>query len=438
MSFKYIAIARGYITGIFNGWREASGLVTGYPNNCYKGFDSRRDAIRWLWININNPDLFYEAIKSSWVKIPEKYISELIYQEIGFLYPGDTQLEHVTSDDHKNNDRSICFVIDHNQSGREIHSNQINELEKSTANFELENNISQKTGRWGENFVFLKLRSEYQNLSGDTVVEDTDYGFRVSVNGKNLINLEWLNKIIESNKSPDMMIYHENGKEDFIEVKTTQSENINQVPLSPTEWDLAYKLKDRYVLMLVTNAGTSAARIKRIVNPLSGVLYNSKKITNQNKEDAQININYNQNRDEDRQVNRYYEGIGRRKTSTARVRVNSKGGGQFIILRKNENGKPCTLKDSFSREGDIQAILKPLIITGYSDRVDITIRVSGGGISGQVGAIQLGLARAILRMDPNTSGILRTAGLLTRDPRSKERKKPGLKRARKAPTYTKR
>lgn len=127
----------------------------------------------------------------------------------------------------------------------------------------------------------------------------------------------------------------------------------------------------------------------------------------------------------------YYEGVGRRKASTARVRIMS-GGGNFVV-----NGK--TLEDYFPRVGDKENILAPLDTTGENkSQLDVTVLVKGGGVTGQSDAIKLGLARALVKMVPDYQPPLRKAGLLTRDPREKERKKPGLKRARKAPTYTKR
>jgi small subunit ribosomal protein S9 len=127
----------------------------------------------------------------------------------------------------------------------------------------------------------------------------------------------------------------------------------------------------------------------------------------------------------------YYEGVGRRKESTARVRIMS-GSGNFVI-----NGK--TLEDYFPRVGDKENILTPLDTTGEGKGLlDISVLVKGGGVTGQSDAVKLGLARALIKMVPDHQPTLRKAGLLTRDPREKERKKPGLKRARKAPTYTKR
>ncbi len=126
----------------------------------------------------------------------------------------------------------------------------------------------------------------------------------------------------------------------------------------------------------------------------------------------------------------YYEGIGRRKAATARVRVTA-GTGAFIV-----NGKPA--QEYFPRYGDLQSIMGPLEAAEREGSVDISVVVSGGGVSGQAGAVRHGLARALLKMNPELRPMMRQAGHLTRDARIKERKKPGLKRARKAPTYTKR
>jgi small subunit ribosomal protein S9 len=127
----------------------------------------------------------------------------------------------------------------------------------------------------------------------------------------------------------------------------------------------------------------------------------------------------------------YFEGIGRRKESTARVRI-SGGTGGFTVNSKS-------FGDYFNRLGDQESILESLQAAGQ-DRVtfDITVIVRGGGVTGQTDSVKLGLARALIKLNPDFGVPMRKAGLLTRDPRIKERKKPGLKRARKAPTYTKR
>ena len=126
----------------------------------------------------------------------------------------------------------------------------------------------------------------------------------------------------------------------------------------------------------------------------------------------------------------YFEAVGRRKRATARVRIVS-GKGAFVV-----NDKPA--EDYFPRLGDLKRIKAPAEVTGLADKLDVSVLVNGGGITGQSSAVSHGLARALLKMDENFRPDLKRAGLLTRDSRIKERKKPGLKRARKAPTYTKR
>jgi small subunit ribosomal protein S9 len=127
----------------------------------------------------------------------------------------------------------------------------------------------------------------------------------------------------------------------------------------------------------------------------------------------------------------YYEGIGRRKESTARVRLMS-GSGKFTVNEKDG-------AVYFSRMGDLDDILRAFAATGQdAKKFDVTVIVSGGGPTGQTEAVRLGLARALVLTNGDFTAPLRKKGLLTRDARVKERKKPGLKKARKAPTYTKR
>lgn len=127
---------------------------------------------------------------------------------------------------------------------------------------------------------------------------------------------------------------------------------------------------------------------------------------------------------------RYYEAVGRRKRAVARVRLYP-GEGEMVI-----NGKP--LEEYFGRPQDWRNVMAPLVLTESQNRFNLSVLVKGGGITGQAHAIRHGISRALLRADPEAKMTLRRAGLLTRDPREKERKKPGLKRARKAPQYTKR
>jgi small subunit ribosomal protein S9 len=127
----------------------------------------------------------------------------------------------------------------------------------------------------------------------------------------------------------------------------------------------------------------------------------------------------------------YFEGIGRRKEATARVRV-ATGSGKFIVNEKEYD-------QYFTRLDDLHEIMLPLGAVGQErSAYDITVKVNGGGVTGQTDAVKLGLSRALVKMNGEWNSAMRKAGLLTRDARIKERKKPGLKRARKAPTYTKR
>lgn len=127
----------------------------------------------------------------------------------------------------------------------------------------------------------------------------------------------------------------------------------------------------------------------------------------------------------------YFEGVGRRKEATARVRL-MRGSGRFIVNEK-------AAEQYFTRLGDIEAILAPFEASGHDrSQFDITVIVKGGGVTGQTDAVKLGVARALVKMNNELVPVMRKGGFLTRDARVKERKKPGLKRARKAPTYTKR
>jgi small subunit ribosomal protein S9 len=126
----------------------------------------------------------------------------------------------------------------------------------------------------------------------------------------------------------------------------------------------------------------------------------------------------------------YFYGTGRRKTAIARVRL-VPGTGEIII-----NG--ISYEELFPRLEHRRVIMQPLLVTESLGKYNTVVKVEGGGISGQSGAISHGIARALIRADESLKPMLRQNGLLTRDSRAKERKKAGLKRARKAPQYTKR
>jgi small subunit ribosomal protein S9 len=125
-----------------------------------------------------------------------------------------------------------------------------------------------------------------------------------------------------------------------------------------------------------------------------------------------------------------YRATGKRKTAVARV-ILRPGTGAYTI-----NGK--TLDEFFPRPSLGRNIRQPLEAVGYEDRMDVVVRVHGGGVSAQAGALRHGISRALLEADPNLRGELKRRGFLTRDPRVKERKKAGLKKARKKPQFSKR
>ena len=125
-----------------------------------------------------------------------------------------------------------------------------------------------------------------------------------------------------------------------------------------------------------------------------------------------------------------FYGTGRRKSSVARVRL-VPGNGQIIV-----NGKDS--KDYFCKKTLEMIIRQPLVLTETEGRFDVLVNAHGGGTTGQAGAVRLGIARALLKADAEYRPVLKKAGFLTRDPRMKERKKYGLKGARRAPQFSKR
>ncbi|GAB7387262.1 30S ribosomal protein S9 [Bacillaceae bacterium] len=126
-----------------------------------------------------------------------------------------------------------------------------------------------------------------------------------------------------------------------------------------------------------------------------------------------------------------YYGTGRRKNAVARVRL-VPGDGRIIINKRD-------IDDYFGGLQTLKLIVKqPLVLTDTADKYDVLVNVGGGGFTGQAGAIRHGIARALLKVDPELRGPLKKAGFLTRDPRMKERKKYGLKKARRAPQFSKR
>ena len=127
----------------------------------------------------------------------------------------------------------------------------------------------------------------------------------------------------------------------------------------------------------------------------------------------------------------YFYANGHRKTSTAKVRVFNKGTGKIIV-----NDLP--VEEYLKTPAQFQSVMAPLKAVGMEKNTDITVVVHGGGLMSQAGAIAHGIARSLTTMDLTLRPVLKKGGFLTRDPRMKERKKPGLKRARRAPQWSKR
>ena len=127
----------------------------------------------------------------------------------------------------------------------------------------------------------------------------------------------------------------------------------------------------------------------------------------------------------------YMYGTGRRKSSVARVHLIPNGSGVITV-----NGRD--IDEYFGLETLKLIVRQPLVATENTEKFDVEATVAGGGVTGQAGAIRHGIARALLKVDENYRGVLKAAGYLTRDPRMKERKKYGLKAARRAPQFSKR
>ena len=128
---------------------------------------------------------------------------------------------------------------------------------------------------------------------------------------------------------------------------------------------------------------------------------------------------------------KYFYGTGRRKSSVARVRVYENGTGAITI-----NGRD--INEYFGLDTLKLVVNQPLVTTGMVGKVDVVVTVAGGGVSGQAGAIRHGISRALVLLNPEFRAALKAAGFMTRDPRMKERKKYGLKAARRAPQFSKR
>jgi small subunit ribosomal protein S9 len=130
-------------------------------------------------------------------------------------------------------------------------------------------------------------------------------------------------------------------------------------------------------------------------------------------------------------IKEYYYGLGKRKTAVARVRLYKNGKGALTVNEKDG-------KDYFTLRNQLELIRSPLKMTNNLNKFDIIVKIAGGGVNSQAEAIRHGISRALLELDESYRLVLKKAGYLTRDARKKERKKPGLKRARRAPQFSKR
>lgn len=136
-------------------------------------------------------------------------------------------------------------------------------------------------------------------------------------------------------------------------------------------------------------------------------------------------------KEQEKKEKKYWEAVGRRKTAVARVRIYDEKEKAFLINNK-------TVQEYFSQFALQKIVFSPLELLNLVDQFSIRVKVKGGGIRGQAEAIRHGLSRVLVMINPNLRKKLKKAGFLTRDPRMKERKKPGLKRARRAPQWQKR
>jgi small subunit ribosomal protein S9 len=309
---------------------------------------------------------------------------------------------------------------------------------------------SQDIGRWGEEYAFVALRRKLlencHNEHPEVDVKEFQGGCVIHSGGQTLVEIRWTKK--ETNESPDIKVVVD-GIDKYFEVKSTTSYNEMDVAISKTQWRLAEEKREQFCILRVCGVGTMRATVYEIWNPyelwLKGKLIVEDRTilpvselqlpTNEvelGKPDATVIRREPQQRAAKSKADRgrYVEGIGKRKAATARVRLYTGGTGSIVI-----NHKPGG--EYFSRDGDLDKALEPLWLV-HCDQMNISIVVKGGGMTGQADAIRLGIARALLKLDGNLRNQFRQKGFLTRDARVKERKKPGLKRARKAPQYTKR
>lgn len=416
---NFYAITVGWRPGIYREWYGPDGAEaasSGYPGDTHPGFSSLQEATSYFFGILGRQPFdrqWYEIAPYKLVeRISVETVSEndIIRAEVGQIKGGFQEKEETSQ---------MGLVI-----------------------------CSQDIGRWGEEFALCQLLYEKAATFVEEIkIEIQNNHYILVGEGKILARITWLNKLKETNQSPDIKM-EENGVASEYEVKATRSNNLGDFLLTPSEWRRAKELGENYILLRVCQAGTKDAKVYKIPNPqkryLDGVLIlDGLDISDKLAEDTpkvpmklselitKIQLEQGNKQESLSKPQRYYEGIGRRKEATARVRITRDGYRLFLI-----NHKPA--KQYLNRLGDYQKAKSPSDQVGESTDYSIYVVVKGGGVSSQTEAIRLGLARALLKLNPGIKPEFRKKGFLTCDARVKERKKPGLKRARKAPTYTKR
>ncbi len=412
-NYKYYVVYPGWKPGIYREYSRAAAASSGHPGDVgnRRGFNSWDEAILHYRISAG--------------ELPDPRLAEFL----------ETKVEELAPDQVRYREAILGSTpgISTPNSGSQ-HSKPVQD--------DVEKFNSQLIGRWGELYaisvLFRRFDSQFNDVT-DGKCEETPEGyiFRDGVNP--VFELIWNNKIRESNQSPDIWV-RAKGEQTYWEVKTTISDDKESFELTSAETAFAISKGSQYYIIRVIRAGT--VRAEAFIYPNPFLLQDQQKDIDalvqpvQSKSLApeivsQISVSQEKLNFTSNVQIPYYEGIGRRKCSSARVRYYPYGTGKIIV-----NGKKHD--EYFCRPGDTEIGFALLSLVNLSDHCDITVKVQGGGQTGQAESVRLGLARALVLHDPTLKPQFRKLGWLTRDPRVKERKKPGLKRARKAPTYTKR
>ena len=418
MAKAFHAVVRGLKPGIYREWFGPHGAqiqVEGFPNKLHEGFDSLEAAVSWYLRRAGT-----QPFDRQWY---ECHAQDIPAQEI--------EMRPITPD------LAISITIATSGSSSSAQDQPVSDQRLAID--------TQEIGRWGERFALwalLKWLDERHPEYADANLSETKDGYTVRQGERTLAGIHWYNNEGESNQSPDIKVV-EDGYETYWEVKSTIHHDKMAFALTASEWGLAKEKGEQFYILRVCGAGTRRATIYMIQDPYrlaheglirfkeqSSLPRSVTLMDPSHLEDVDTAPVRQSNKDPSH-LHGYVEGIGRRKASTARVRLRPNGTGSILV-----NGRPD--KAYFRRMGDLDTVKAPLHLVGYQGQMDVTILVKGGGVTGQAEASRLGIARALLKLDPELRQELRRAGFLTRDARVKERKKPGLRRARKAPQYTKR